>query len=207
MKTVYLCAGFILFSFFAFAQNTDKATFGFGAGLNISTVSLKTPTYSLNPTSLTGFKGYIFIDAPLGKNFFIQPELAYDGMGWQYYGDDNNSGGQTAHVKTYLNYIIFAVLPKYRPENTRLAFYIGPYCGLLLSANVKGFEGETHDDKKDYTDGNFGGIIGAEYYLPMGLGFSARYTAGLSNIISEAQRGESMHTYVISFSLAYKLYH
>jgi hypothetical protein len=207
MKAVFLFVSFITFSFLGHAQKTDKASFGFGTGLNVSTVDLNTPGYSLNPTSLTGFRGYIFIDAPLGKNFFIQPELAYDGMGWQYYGDDNNAGGQLAHVKTYLNYITFAVLPKYRIENTGLAFYIGPYCGFLLNAKMKGFEGETHDDKKDYTDGNFGGIVGAEYYLPMGLGFSARYMAGISNIISEAQPGESMHTYVFSFSIAYKLYH
>jgi hypothetical protein len=77
---------------------------------------------------------------------------------------------------------------------------------LLLSATVKGFEDETYDDKKNYTDGNFGGIVGAEYYLPMGLGFSARYMAGISNIISEARQGESMHTNVFSFSIAYKLH-
>src|SRR4051794_16669104 len=79
------------------AQDTEKATFGFGAGLNISSASLKVPyATSVSPNSLTGFKGYIFINAPLGRNFFIQPELAYDGMGWQYDGEDNNSGGQQA---------------------------------------------------------------------------------------------------------------
>jgi outer membrane immunogenic protein len=206
MRTIHLFFVFICFSYFVNAQETGKASFGFGAGLNISSVSLKSPSSSVNPYSLTGFKGYVLIDAPLGKNFFIQPELAYDGLGWQYNGDDNNSGGQFADVKTYLNYLTFAVLPKYKFENSGLAVYMGPSYGLLLSATVKGWGGETHDDKKDYTDGNFGGIVGAEYYLPMGLGFSARYMYGISNIISEAQQGESMHSYAFSFSIAYKLH-
>jgi outer membrane immunogenic protein len=188
------------------AQQKDIASFGFGAGLNLSNVNLKSPGSTVSPYSLSGFKGYVFIDAPVGKNFYLQPELSYDGMGWQYDGDDNYAGGQYSNVKNYLNYLTLALLPKYKFKNTGLAVYIGPSYGLLLSATVKGFGGETHDDKRDYTDGNFGGIVGAEYYLSMGIGFSARYMYGISNIISQAQQGESMHSYAFSFSITYKLH-
>ena len=207
MKAIQLFFVFTIIVGCATAQETEKASFGFGAGLNISSVSLKEPYQTaVSPYSLRGFKGYIFINAPLGKSFFIQPELAYDGMGWQYDGEDNNSGGQQANVKTYLNYITFAVLPKYKFGNSHLAVYIGPAYGFLLSANVKGLAGRITDDKKDYTDGNFEGVVGAEYYLPMGFGFSARYMAGISNVISQARQGESMHTHSFSVSIAYKLH-
>lgn len=206
MRTILLFLIFTSIFYFVNAQEINKASFGFGAGINISTVSLKSPSSSISPYSLAGFKVSVFIDAPLGKNFFLQPEVAYDGMGWQYDGIDNNSGGLPANLKNYLNYLTLALLPKYKFENTGLAVYIGPSYGFLLSAKVKGWGGQITDDQKDYTDGNFGGIVGAEYYLAMGLGFSARYMAGISNVISEAQRGESMHTYAFSFSIVYKLH-
>jgi outer membrane immunogenic protein len=205
MRAIQLFFVFTIFSGFVNAQKMEKVSFGFGAGLNIAGVSLKSPASSVSPYSLNGFKGYVFIDAPLGKNFFLQPELAYDGMGWQFDGDDNYDGGQQSNVKTYLNYLTLAVLPKYKIENTGLAFYAGPAYGFLLSATVKGYGGETHDDKRNYTGGDFGGIIGAEYYLSMGLGISARYLAGISNVISNAEQGESMHTHAFSVSIAYKL--
>jgi hypothetical protein len=138
MRVILVSFVFITF-FFVNAQKTEKASFGFGSGLNISSVNLESPVSSVSPSSLNGFKGYVFIDAPLGKKFFLQTELAYDGMGWQFYGDDNFDGGQQSNVKTYLNYLTLAVLPKYKIENTRLAFYVGPAFGFLLSATVKGY--------------------------------------------------------------------
>ena len=198
---------FLLFAFFTSnAQTPEKVTFGFGAGVNISGVSLTSPASSVSPYSLSGFKGLVFIDAPLGKNFFLQTELAYDGLGWQFDGDDNYDGGQKSNVKTYLNYLTLAVLPKYKVENTRLAFFAGPAFGFLLSATVKGYGGETHDDINNYAIGNFGGVVGAEYYLSMGLGMSVRYTAGISNIINRPEQGESMHTHAFSVSVVYRLH-
>ncbi len=194
-----------IFSGLVNAQEMGKTTFGFGAGINIATVSLQSPSSSVSPNSLTGFKACIFIDAPLGKNFFLQPELANDWMGWQYDGEDNNSGGQQANIKTYLPYVTLAVLPKYQFKNSGFAVYAGPSYGLLLAATVKGWGGEIHEDKKDYTDGDFGGIVGAEYYLPMGLGISARYRAGISNIINHPEPGESMHTYAFSVTIVCKV--
>ena len=187
------------------AQETEKTTFGFGAGINIATVSLHSPSSSVSPNSLIEFRACEFINIPLGKNFFLHPELAYDGMGWQYDGEDNNSGGQQANIKTYLPYFTMAVLPKYQFKNSGFAVYAGPSYGFLLAATVKGWGGEIHGDKSDYTAGDFGGIVGAEYYLPMGLGISARYKAGISNIINHPEPGESMHTSAFSITIVCKV--
>ncbi len=125
-------------------------------------------------------------------------------MGWQYDSVDNNSGGQLANIKTYLPYFTMAVLPKYQFKNSGFAVYAGPSYGFLLAATVKGWGGEIHEDKRDYTVGDFGGIVGAEYYLPMGLGISARYRAGISNIINHPEPEESMHTSTFSIALVTK---
>jgi hypothetical protein len=193
-----------IFSGLVNAQEMEKTTFGFGAGVNIATVSLHSPFSSVRPNSLIGFRGCVFINAPLGKNFFLQPELAMDWMGWHYDGEDNNSGGLQANIKTYLPYFAMAVLPKYQFKNSGFAVYAGPSYGFLLSATVKGWGGEMHDDKRDYTDGDFGAIVGAEYYLPMGLGISVRYRAGISNIINNPEPGESMHTSAFSITIVTK---
>jgi hypothetical protein len=53
--------------------------------------------------------------------------------------------------------------------------------------------------------GNFEGVVGAEYYLPVGIGFSVMYMGGISNVINHAEPGESMHTQDFNVSIAYKL--
>ncbi|HZZ76444.1 MAG TPA: porin family protein [Puia sp.] len=196
---------FILNSYFLFAQQTDKATFGFGAGLNYSNVVIHAEN-AFSPYRLPGFKGYIFITGPMGKGFYIQPEISYENMGWQYDGPDNFHGGNYSNVKTYLNYLFLSILPKYKFPNSKFSIILGPSYGLLLSANTKGYQGETYNVKDGYVSGNFGATIGAEYYLPLGIGFSARYFAGISNLVSEPIGGDSMHSSVLSFSVSYKLY-
>jgi hypothetical protein len=46
--------------------------------------------------------------------------------------------------------------------------------------------------------------VGAEYFFPIGLGFTARYMGGLTNIAKDAQDGETVHNHAFSFSVAYK---
>src|SRR5664279_2104019 len=68
--------------------------------------------------------------------------------------------------------------------------------GLMLTAEVT-WGGGIHEDKRDYTVGDFGGIVGAEYYLPMGLGISARYRAGISN--NKPSRTRRIDAYICFF--------
>jgi outer membrane immunogenic protein len=191
----------------AVAQKNSVTSFGAGVGINIARVSLKSAFSGVSPNYLTGFRAYIFLDAPVGGHFSLEPELSFDGLGWQFYGDDNYYGGNAATVKTRLNYIFLSILAKYKIQNSGWAFYLGPAYGLLLSAKVTGYKGETHDDKSNYVDGNFAGVLGAEYYFPFGLGLSARYMAGISNLISNSAPGESMHSGSFTITAAYKFHH
>lgn len=204
MRAISFILVFAIFSSLANAQEIEKVTFGFGVGVNIAAVSLHSPSGSVSPNSMVGFRACESINVPLGKNFSLQPELAFDWMGWQY--EDNNSGGQQANIEINLPYLMLAVLPKYQFKNSGFAVYAGPSYGLLLAATVKGWDGEFHEDKRDYSVGDFGGIVGAEYYLPMGLGISVRYKAGFSNIINHPEPGESMHTSAFSITIVCKIH-
>jgi hypothetical protein len=59
--------------------------------------------------------------------------------------------------------------------------HAGPQFGMLLSAKQE-CDGNSEDIKDGLKGLDFGLGIGAGVDLPMGLGFSARYVAGLSNI-------------------------
>jgi hypothetical protein len=204
MRTTLLIIVFTSFILFVHAQNEEKISYGFGAGLDISNVNFKSYTSTANTSSVNGFRSYFFVDLPVGDNLFVQPELAYDGMGWQYLDDSIHATGQSGYVKTSLSFLTFAMLPKYKIGKTGLAFYVGPAYGFLLSATLKGFGGKTYNNKSYYSDGTLEWIGGAEYYLSMGLGFSARYTGGISNLAYGLDQGTSMHNYTFSFSIAYR---
>ena len=200
MRTTLLIMVFTGFYFVVHAQSNEKISFGVGAGLDISNVHFESYTGTLSASSVNGFRSYVFVDLPVGDNLFVQPELAYDGMGWQYFDDSIHAAGQSGYVKTSLNYLTFAMLPKYKIGKTGLALYAGAAYGFLLSAMVKGYGSETYNDKSYYSDGILEWIGGAEYYLLMGLGVSARYTGGISNL----QQGMSAHNYAFSVSIEYK---
>jgi hypothetical protein len=194
----FLCMSFLI------VRSQQTARLGIGVGTNITGVHIHADeAYSAKP--VVGFKGYIFFDLPLGQgNFGIQPEFSFDALGWHYTGSDPFNGGNTADVRTRMNYFFISLLPKYRIENTGLAFLLGPSYGFLISAKSKGFQGYVADVKKAYTSGDFAGIVGAEYYFPFGFGLSARYVIGFSNLISEPQSGESVHNYSVVFAVSYR---
>ena len=204
MKTILMIIAFTGIHFFVCAQDQEKISFGFGAGLDISNVNYQAPVGTANTYSVNGFRSYVFVDLPVGGNLFVQPELAYDGMGWKYLDDSIHATGQSGYVKTAMNFLTVAILPKYKIGKTGLALYVGPAYGFLLNATLKGLGSETYNNKSYYSDGILEWIGGAEYYLPMGLGISARYTGGISNLLYGAETGETMHNYSFSISAEYK---
>lgn len=103
-----------------------------------------------------------------------------------------------------LNYLTLPVLAKYSFEDAGFGAYLGPQIGYLLSA--KGiFEGDSEDLKEDLKSTDISGIIGVEYFLPAGIGISARYQLGLSNIAKDADEGEgSIKNNALTFTLGYR---
>ncbi len=192
----------VVFAIFCSAFSTLKAqetgSFGISAGINVANMSFKASGVSASFSSLVGFKGYVFYDLPLGGNFSLENEFGYDGMGTKI--TDPNSGDKLTEA---VNYLTLSILPKYNVSQTGLSFFAGPSLGFLL--NAKSSEGgQSASDTDSYNSIDLFGVVGAEYFFPMGLGITARYMGGLTNVAKGTTSDESAHNSAFSFTLAYK---
>jgi outer membrane immunogenic protein len=195
MKKLLIVA--FLFSAVISLKAQETGTFGVSAGINVANISFKSSGVTASFTSTVGFKGYVFYDLPLGGSFSLQNELGYDGMGFKY--NDPTNGNFTEAV----NYLTLSILPKYNVQETGLSFFAGPSLGFLLNAKSTG-GGQSQSDTDSYNSIDLFGVVGAEYFLPMGFGITARYMGGLTNIAKGATNGETAHNTAFSFTLAYK---
>jgi hypothetical protein len=169
-----------------------KVRFGIHAGANISTIHSDF-TYSSGGTTFTtklpfksiiGFTGGVHAEVYLVKNFYLQPELSYSQLGAKNVSSirDSTSSSGRLELKGILHYVVLPVLVKYKFSNTGASVFVGPQVGYLIGTTNK--INNTTINEKDNSNykSDFSGIFGAEYYLPLGLGVSARYQLGLSNL-------------------------
>jgi len=202
MKRVLLIS--ILFASLSSVQ-AQKSNFKFGlaAGINVANITDHSESASVSFSSRIGFKGNLFFELPVSKNFSIQPELGYDGLGFKVDAGSLGLGG--GEFTSSLNYLTFSLLPKIDVNQTGLSFFAGPSVGLLLSSRATDNMGNSGNSDGDFNSIDVFGVVGAEYFFPTGVGFSVRYMGGLTNIAKDTQDGESVHNHAWSFMIAYKI--
>ena len=204
MKKLFLGAA-IAMSSLTFAQQ-----FGVKGGMNVS--SLSDDATLSDQESKIGFNAGVFMNAPLAENFSIQPEVLYNDLGSKVTRSTEILGNTySADYSRNLGYISVPVMFQY---NATPAFYLeaGPQFGFLVSAKDK-FKNSTNGstdnativtlDKDNFHTFDFGIGLGAGYYFTPNLGLTARYTAGLSDIIKD-NPGDSVKNNVFQVGLAYK---
>ena len=178
-----------------FAQDEVTAIgvrFGLKAGINIANITAKTSGVSFSPSSVVRPTGGFFATIPVAEGFAIQPEILYSGL-----------GAKIAGGKILYDYLTLPVLAKYSFEEAGFGAYLGPQIGYLLSAKGK-YGGETEDIKEEVKSTDISGIIGVEYFLPMGVGLSARYQLGLSNVAKDTEDEGSVKNKALTFTLGYR---
>lgn len=200
MKKLFLSAAVVMGSL-AFAQQ-----FGIKAGMNVS--SLSDDATLSDQGSKIGFNAGLFMNAPLAENFSIQPELLYSQMGEKY---DQKIGSTTYARSRHLDYITVPVMFQYKATP---AFYLeaGPELGFLVSAKNKFTNESTNNTisessnyKDDLNGFNFGLGLGAGYYFTPNVGVTARYVAGLTDILKDRPSGsDGVKNNVFQVGLAYK---
>ena len=204
MKKLFLGAA-IAMSSLTFAQQ-----FGVKGGMNVS--SLSDDATLSDQESKIGFNAGVFMNAPLAENFSIQPEVLYNDLGSKVTRSTEILGNTySADYSRNLGYISVPVMFQY---NATPAFYLeaGPQFGFLVSAEDK-FKNSTNGstdnativalDKDNFNTFDFGIGLGAGYYFTPNLGLTARYTAGLSDIMKD-NPGDSVKNNVFQVGLAYK---
>lgn len=165
---------------------SDGIMFGVKAGINLANVSISGGGTSISPNSLTRGTVGAFAMIPGGKNFTIQPELLYSGMGFGYSGS-----------KVTFDYLSVPVLAKFTGASG-FGIYAGPQIGFLLSAKDDG-----DDIKENIKSTDFSGVFGADYTLSNGINFAARYQLGFSNFIKEGDPGEAAKNNAFTFTIGY----
>lgn len=196
----------------AFAQTTKSSPstssdvrFGIKAGMNVSSLS-KDGTLD-DQKSKIGFNAGVFATIPVAASFNIQPEVLYS----QYGSKANYTvAGNKFSSSTNLDYVAVPVMFQY---NFVPNFYVeaGPEFGLMVSAknkvkNETNGNSSTTDNYKDQLNTfNFGIGIGAGYYFTDNLGITARYTAGVTDIVKDRpSNSDAIRNNVFQVGLAYK---
>jgi Outer membrane protein beta-barrel domain len=181
MKKIILSVAIIAATFGANAQ------VGYGAKLGLNIANLTGEDVE-GVKSKIGFNLGGFVNIPVATSIALQPELLFSTEGAKI------DGGGSIN----LNYVNVPVMLQYKSSG----FYgeLGPQIGLLVSAKAKE-DGDSEDIKEFFKSSSFALNFGAGYQLPSGIGFGARYSLGLSNIVKDDD--SKTKTSVLSIGIHY----
>ncbi len=207
MKALFKIALFST-AFFGFIHAASaQVNFGVKAGLNLANVFVD-PKEDPNPSMVVTFQAGAIADINISDNFAIQPGLLLVGKGFKvdfdFLGTNFKSTSNPFYLQVPVNFLYKGKM-----------FYAGagPYAAFGLFGKNK-TEGGGDSDSQDISFGNdvddnyapldFGVNVEAGVDLPANLRIGAGYALGLSNVISEANRGDtSIKHGVISVNVAY----
>jgi hypothetical protein len=181
-----------IIAFCAVGSYAQGISGGLKAGANFSNQVYSGNGFSASADARTGFHVGGYLNVGFSETFSLQPELLY-----------NSVGAKIADTQFKTDYVSIPVMIKYNPAAI-FNIHAGPQFGFLMSAKA---------DDEDVKDGMKGldlGIgVGAGVDLPMGLGITARYVMGLSNISEEANdtSGDvTVKNTAFQVSLSYRLF-
>ena len=183
MKKLFLFAALAVFGM---SSMMAQLSFGAKAGVNLASLSGDDAD---DFDGLTSFHVGAVAVFPLGEMISLQPELVYSSQGASY-------DIEGIDVKTKVDYLNIPIMVD---VNLAEGFSLqgGPQFGINISSKVD-IDGETEDiDDTETLDIGVG--IGAQYKLPMGVFFQARYTVGMTEIFPESDAKNS----VASISVGY----
>lgn len=182
MKKVFVTAALAMFAV------VNAQTFGLKGGLNVSSISNAEDT-----KAKVGFGGGLFMNAPIAPAFSIQPELLYNMKGVK---------GDGVDITLDLDYISVPVMFQY---NATPQFYLeaGPEFSFLVNAKGKS-QGISVDVKDNINSFDAGIGLGLGYYFVPNFGLSARYVAGLTEVLKDNPDSKTSANNVFTVGLAYK---
>jgi len=171
---------------------------GVKAGLNFANQNFESDIGDFSPDARTSFHVGFFATIMVSETFGVQPELMYNSAGSKI---DLGSLGDAVEK---LNYLTVPVMLRYQPVSV-FNIHAGPTFGFLLSAESE-YDGDSQDNKDSYKGLDLGLGFGAGVDLPLGIGFTARYVLGLSNVSDDPNSDAKLTNNVIQLSATYKLF-
>jgi len=213
MKKLFLVGALALFG----AVNAQETKFGVKAGYSLSTMKLENMDMELDSKSSFYVGG--FLEYKFTEKVGLQAELLYSETGGKMSESFSEnvdgvilSGNQDIDLK--LGNLMLPISVKYYPTEN-FSFSGGLNFAFILSAKNKysinvSADGEslnesgTEDIKDEIKSLNLAPFIGAEYQLPNGMFFDARYNIGVTNIVKDPMDGESAKNSFLQVGLGYR---
>jgi Outer membrane protein beta-barrel domain len=176
--------------------------FGPEAGVNLSTMTLKTMGLSIDPKTLVGFHVGGVFDIPLKGSLSLQPAILYSSKGSKF-----SVGGEDMSIAP--GFIEVPVNLAYSFEAGTVKFFVfaGPYLAYGISGKYKsgGVEesikygsGDNYDLKPFDLGLNLGAGLNINNFL-----VTAQYGLGLTNLSPSSSVDLEMKNKVIGISVAY----
>ena len=151
-----------------------KVRIGVRAGVNLPKFRTTDFAPGTEPSiqTKTSFHAGLFVNAPLGGMFAIQPGVEYSGQGSKYEAMGSGKGEYDLH------YINVPVMFQWKSTGGFLV-ETGPQAGILLRANNN--DVQVPDETFKTLDISWGAGLG--YLSRIGLGVNARFNYGLTNTL------------------------
>lgn len=183
---------FLLCSDVAMAQ---EFSFGPKVGYNNSKLEGKNFSDFHNNNSINGYHIGLFAELRFNK-IAIQPEVFYSSKGGQWVTTNSE---QLIEHDFNLNYIDVPLIFKYYLTNG-IAIEAGPQAGFLTNSGMK--FSDLNPESPKFNDFDFSVNVGISINLPLHLMLSARYNAGLTEVIDHQE--VDWKNRVMKLSLAYR---
>lgn len=169
-----------LFSAFMFGNVVQAQDLSFGpkAGYNSAKLEGKSWKQFHDNNSLNGFHVGLFAEVRFNK-FAIQPEVFYSSAGGKWNTSINNA---IVEHDFNLSYVNVPLMFKYYLTNG-IAIEAGPQAGFLTDSKMKFSDLDPESPK--FNDFDFSLNVGLSVNLPLNFMISARYNAGMTNVIDE----------------------
>lgn len=182
-------------------ERSNKTTFGLRAGLNFAKFNLSEFASGSEPdvNTKTSMHAGLFVNAPLGGSFRIQPGVEYSGQGSKMKMGTTNS-------EQDMHYVNVPIMLQWR-SNGGFFLETGPQPGFLISAKMGGNGMAEVDNKDDYETFDLSWGAGLGWVSRVGLGLNARYNHGLTNTLDDDTPGTTpmgeVKNQVIQIGLVY----
>lgn len=181
----------------ALGQRKEKIHFGIKGGgyttfYNGENYDSKHYGYKIGST--TNFHAGVFVEFPLSRRLFLQPEIVYYKGGYIVSAPTRLSDTIFYDFDQRLGYVSIPVLLKYRLKG--FAVYAGAQLDYLFSAKESIDHSDNYFSVRDqYEEQSISAIGGLEYTFRFGLGASIRYQLGLINIGKPKELGQGQGIY------------
>jgi hypothetical protein len=197
-----------IFLAFVFISLQGQVKFGPKAGVNLSTMTLKSSGISIDPTILVGFHVGLISEISITDNLVLQPGVFYSTKGSKYKISYLQQSYESSIAPSYID-IPINLNYYFGAGKTKIAFFAGPYVAYGIGGKAKS-DGESADISFGSTEDNdmkpldFGINIGAGVNLN-GLLISAQYGLGLANLVPTSSSDAEMKNRAIGISITYLL--